>query len=104
MGPTANDILADIKAAMVKLDAIPPAPIMASSNLFPDTKAMRFKMGDREVLAAGPGFWRKIPEVPASQAMNPLFRHEIVDLDISANSEMRAKVFLALAAAAGFPA
>jgi hypothetical protein len=105
--PTAEDtipgyskILDDLTKMM---EAMPPAPILASSQIFPPDAAWQFTDGRQEYLCAGPAFWAKIPVTtlapPAVTIPSLLGGIQIIDIDLPTQDAMRSQVFDALIAA-----
>lgn len=86
--------LKKLKEAIAAFAGMPPAPFFASSRLFPDNAAIRFKWKGRDFCGAGPGFWQSVadqmPEFQANAGLGTgLGAIEIVDLDLSRNEALR---------------
>jgi len=89
----AADILADISRLMSEIPAL---PVLTSCRLFPADKAHKFTHNEREYVIAHPDFWEKVP-VRRQVGPKPLWGMEIVDMDLSANAHVRAKILGAYA-------
>lgn len=96
-----GDILADMYRL---LEAIPPAPVFAQSNLFPGDSAWHFEKDGVKYTCAAKEFWEKIPNSVAKQDCTFILGGiEIVDIDIPANRQTRAKVMRAFVEAMNEP-
>ena len=86
--------------AMDLIRDMPPCPIFASCRMFSEDKAIKWTDGKQDYAVAHPAFWAKIPARTATVAeTNDWATIKIIDIDLSANSNTRAKVLTSLASA-----
>lgn len=80
-----------------ELDKIPPAPMLASSRLFPAEHALRFMHEGREYVCAHPDFWALLPHSERGTAYSSLAVN-IINLESPLYAKERTEVFTAMRA------